>query len=316
MDDAEFLKVFVKYQDSSLGTDELSRFEQELTSDARKRSLFAETLLQATILHEQFRQDAFSVPELRAPSSSGSKSTAGRHWVAAAMLLLGLLLGSGAVWATASPRLVVATEIVSNLVDGGFEANPGPPTVGFPSRIGVWSGDGFELASEGAKQGRRRLRFAKVEPDANLPQARAIACDLFQLVDLRGLIGRRHEQGTSVLELSAEFMDARAKNTNPSVSFFCQIYLFQGDPAHLHQTWPLNVGEAVASGSASTTTLGESGWRNVTARCLMPPEADFAVIHLSAMPNLRVPMPNDLFADDVRLVVKTQPLLPMSGPQR
>ncbi len=208
------------------------------------------------------------------------------------------------------------TESVSNLVDGGFEADPAPPTVGFPIRAGVWGGDGFELAGEGAKQGRRRLRFAKAEPDANMPQGRAIACDLFQLVDLRGLIGRRHQQGTSVLELSSEFVDARAENTNPSVSFFCQIYLFQGDPALVHQTWPLNIGEAVASGSASTTTLGKSGWRNVTARCLVPSEADFAVIHLSALPNLRGPMPNDLFADDVRLVVKTQPPLPGSGPER
>ncbi len=93
MDDVDFLKQIIRYQDRSLDPDELSRFEQELTSDARKRSLFAETLLQATMLHEQFRQDAFRVPELRAPSSPGSKSTAGRHWVAAAMLLLGLFVG-------------------------------------------------------------------------------------------------------------------------------------------------------------------------------------------------------------------------------
>jgi hypothetical protein len=35
------------------------------------------------------------------------------------------------------------------------------------------------------------------------------------------------------------------------------------------------------------------------------------VIHLIALPNLRVGMPDGLFVDDVRLMIKTQPLLPL-----
>jgi hypothetical protein len=71
------------------------------------------------------------------------------------------------------------------------------------------------------------------------------------------------------------------------------------------------ISEAALSGSAETTTLGKSGWRNVTAKCFVPSEVDFAVVHVAARPNLRVPMPNGLFVDDVRLVTKAQPVLPV-----
>jgi hypothetical protein len=35
------------------------------------------------------------------------------------------------------------------------------------------------------------------------------------------------------------------------------------------------------------------------------------VVHVAARPNLRVPMPDGLFVDHVRLVTKAQPVLPV-----
>jgi hypothetical protein len=43
----------------------------------------------------------------------------------------------------------------------------------------------------------------------------------------------------------------------------------------------------------------------------MPSEADFAVIQLAARPNIRPALLESLYADDVRLTLKTQPALPV-----
>jgi hypothetical protein len=71
--------------------------------------------------------------------------------------------------------------------------------------------------------------------------------------------------------------------------------------------------KAIALGSAQVTTLGGSGdaWKHLTAKSLVSAEADFAVVQISARPNLRVPMPPQLFVDDVKLTLKTQPSLPV-----
>ncbi len=105
----------------------------------------------------------------------------------------------------------------------------------------------------------------------------------------------------------------RPKSRRPSVTFFCQLFLFKGDAASLHQTWPNNLSQAIASGSAEVTTLGANGdaWKQLTAKSLVSAEADFALVQISARPNLRVPMPLQLFVDDVKLTLKTQPSLPV-----
>lgn len=147
------------------------------------------------------------------------------------------------------------------------------------------------------------LRFVKAEGDANAQDGRAMACDVFQLVDLRPLQANLSAVGDSRLELSANFLDTRPQNTKPSVSFFCQIFLLKGDAGSVYQTWPNNITEAIASGSAQVTALGGDGgaWRQLTAKSLMSAEADFAVVQISARPNLRVAMPPGLFVDDVKL---------------
>jgi hypothetical protein len=114
-----------------------------------------------------------------------------------------------------------------------------------------------------------------------------------------------------VLELSADFLDSRPHGTNPSITFYCQLYLFRGEALRTRENWPAMISESISSGSAQTTTLGESAWKTVTARCFATDEADFAVVHVSAMPNLRVPMPENLFVDNVKLVLRTQPKLPV-----
>ena len=312
MDENQFLDLVMRYQDATLTPDERARLEQALASEETKRRLYAETLLQSAALCDQFRQDA-----VYTPVASRKETWTGRvrthSALATAMLILGImvgLIGSGVVLAMTKVRLVITTEELSILRDGGFESQVGGLSLGFPRRSGVWGGDRTEVVTSGATQGSHRLQFVQAEADPATPQGRAIACDLFQLVNLRDLPQQPHGQDSSSLELSARFLDARAGNTQPSVTFFCQIYLFRGDLTTMHETWPTRISEAVSSGSAEVTTLGDSGWRLVTARCLSVEDADFAVVHIAARPNLRGPMPADLFADDVKLTLKTRPSLP------
>lgn len=303
MNDTDFLALAMRHQDGALTPDEMAALETAMRDDPAKRQLFAETQLRSMALHDRFRQEAF-----RLESAPKKRIT----WIArplaamAAGLLIGLFSASF-VWAISAPK--ATTERLLSLLNGGFEEDR--LETGFPHRTGVWSGDEAAITD-------RQLRFIAPGSDSNDPSARAVSCDVFQLVDLRSLRHSVSEEGESVLELSANFLDARPHNSKPSVTFFCQLYLFQGDPAELHKGWPQSITDALASGSAQVTTLGADakGTRILTAKCLVPAEADFAVVQIAARPNVRPAKLESIFADDVKLTLKTRPSLPVRIVQR
>jgi hypothetical protein len=293
----------MRFQDGALTSDEITALEAAMRDDPAKRQLFAETQLRSMALHDRFRQEAFRI----APVAK-KRLTWTTHPIAsmAAGLVIGLFCAS-IVWAISSPK--ATTERLFSLTNGSFDESR--LETGFPRQTGVWSGDEAAIADG-------KLRFVAPGSDSNDPSARAIACDVFQLVDLRPLRHTLRQEGDDVLELSANFLDARPYNTKPSVTFFCQLYLFQGDPAALHETWPRSITDAVASGSAQVTTLGSrtTEWKALTARCLVPAEADFAVIQIAARPNLRPTKLESIFADEVKLTLKSSPELPTRIVQR
>lgn len=304
MNDTDFLALLMRHQDNAMTPDEMTALESAMRDDPAKRGLFARTQLASTALHDRFRQEAYRV---------GSATTERKTWLKrplaamAAGLALGLFSAS-IVWAISSPT--ATTERVFSLINGSFdESRIGS---GFPHQTGFWSGDKAEILREG------RLRFIAPGSDSDDPGARAISCDVFQLVDLRPLQRTMSQEGDSVLELSADILDARPQHTKPSVTFFCQLYLFQGEVNSLRQTWPQCIPDALASGSAQLTTLGSDtgATRTLTARCLVPAGADFAVIQIAARPNLRPAKLEALYADDVRLTLKKQPALPVRLVQR
>jgi hypothetical protein len=298
MNDTDFLHLLMRHQDGVLTPDELATLETAMRDDTAKRRLFAEAQLRSTALHDHFRQEAFRV----APPPKKRITWITRPIASMAAGLLIGLFGASLVWAISSPR--VTTERLFSLINGNFD-EPRIAT-GFPRQTGMWSGDAASIADG-------KLRFLAPGSDSADPRARAISCDVFQLMDLRPLRPLLNPEGDSVLELSADFLDARPANTRPSVTFFCQLYLFGGELAAAHETWPQNNTEALATGSAQATTLGidSKGTRTLTAKCLVPAEADFAVIQIAARPNLRPAKLDALFADNVKLTLKNQPRLPM-----
>ncbi len=313
MNDTDFLAQAMRYQDGGLMPDELTAFEAAILDDPAKRQLFADTQLHSMALHDRFRQEAFrrDADNPVCASSRTDKSVC-FTWITrpitamAAGLVIGLFSAS-IVWAISSPK--ATTERLFSLLNGSFDENR--LERGFPHQTGFWSGDEAAIRDG-------QLRFIAPGSDSGDPTGRAISCDVFQLVDLRPLRHTLSPEGDSVLELSTDFLDTRPPNTKPSVTFFCQLYLFQGDLASLHEVWPQTNAEALASGSAQVTTLGADvrGVRTLTAKCLIPAQADFAVIQIAARPNLRPAKLDELSADNVKLTLKTQPTLPVRIVQR
>ena len=326
-------ELLLESRTRTLSGAEREELNATLRTDEDARSHAAQMLMDDAALAEQLR--AAQMESLLSADSGGMLGAAQPfaevkrrsgwfQWrpltAAAAGVVLGLFCATVA-WAMASPRAVATMTRVFALEDGSFEKMSGAVPAGFPKQSGVWSGDDSEVVSAGdakPKDGAHMLRFVSPGADANDPNGRAISCDVFQLVDLRSLREHGSAQGDSVLELSAEMLDARPFNTRPSVTFFCQLFLFKGDPAKAHEAWPLNNGDALGSGSAQLTTLGNgpAAWKKLTARCLLPAQADYAVVQLAARPNLRPTKLESLFMDDVKLTVKTQPSLPVRIVQR
>jgi len=313
MNDTDFLAQAMRYQDGVLTPNEIAAFETAMRDDPAKRQLFADTQVRSMALHDRFRQEAFRrdtgtpVCESKRTDRSVCFTWITRPITAmAAGLVIGLFSAS-IVWAISSPK--ATTERLFSLLNGSFDEMR--LERGFPHQTGFWSGDEAAIRDG-------QLRFIAPGSDSGDPTGRAISCDVFQLVDLRPLRHALSPEGDSVLELNADFHDGRAPNTKPSVSFFGQLYLFTGDPGSLYQTWPQSIPEALASGSAQVTTLGSDakGVRTLTAKCLIPAQADFAVIQISARPNLRPAKLDGLSADNVKLTLKTQPALPVRIVQR
>jgi hypothetical protein len=302
---------FAAHEADTLAPDDYAEFQETLRQDAEARQLWFVHQDVGTGLRAHLASEP--LPAAGSPVVPMRRMSCRPITAAAAGVVIGCFSAS-LVWAMAVPK--ATTERLFSLVNGGFESDP--VEAGFPERIGVWSGDEAEVTTGTAREGAQRLRFVKPRSERNDPGGRAISCDIFQLVDLRPLRAASTAGGESLLELSASFLDARPDNTNPSVTFFCQLYLFRGDPAGLHRTWPTDIPEALSSGSAQVTTLGSRSpdWKTLRAKALVPADADFAVIQIAARPNLRPAPLEALFADDIQLTLKTSPPLPVSVVKR
>ncbi|HND54441.1 MAG TPA: hypothetical protein PLV92_18645, partial [Pirellulaceae bacterium] len=203
---------------------------------------------------------------------------------------------------------------LTSLFDPGFEDSSGGIPPGFPRVAGVWSGDEAEVvAANGTihREGAHALRFLKPGPDAGNPDGDAISCDVFQIVDLKPLRASLRDGGDAVLELAADFLDAR-RDSNGSLTFICQIFIFSGDSDSLHQAWPRNLASALGSGAELYDTGGgDLRWKTLTARCLVDSRADFAVVQLGARCNGPRRELSQQYVDRVQLSLKTQPHLPV-----
>ncbi len=239
----------------------------------------------------------------------------------ATCMICGLLGAS--VWAMSAPQFVATVGRVTALVDGGFESQVERLPSGFPRQFGAWSGDLAAIVDGGKlrpAEGQRLLRFERAEREPGLPDRGAASCDVYQLVDLRAL--KKDATGEASLELSVQFRDARTTADGEPVKFICRLYTFAGTPESLGAEWPITQKEALATGSGSFDSTGGTPetWHSVSTKVLLTPQADFAIVHLVAHRPKHlagtVAEFGEQYADDVRLTLKTQPVLPVRVGQR
>jgi hypothetical protein len=281
--------------------------------------------LRAAQMESLLTADAGGMLGAAQPFAEGKRRYGWFQWrpltAAAAGIAVGLFCATVA-WAIASPRAVATMTRVFALEDGSFEKMSGAVPSGFPKQTGVWAGDASEVVNGNVakKQGAHVLRFVRAEGDATVPNSPANSCDVWQLVDLRGLKADG-DGGDVTLELSASFLDARKTRSTARVLFGVRVYAFAGEPSALGAEWPMAIKDALAFGSGQAESWGGAPdkWRTVAAKTMLPPGADFAVVHLVATkwtPRGKAAEFGEQFADDVQFTLKTQPKLPVRITQR
>lgn len=315
------LELARRYVEGTATADETRALEEALRTDAAFRRQF----LRYTHVDAALGSGRLSAASF-APRARVSQRPARFGWLswlpltaAAAGVVFGFFCASVA-WAYTAPRVVATASRLFSLVDGGFEKHAGRLPAGFPFDPGIWSGDEAEMVSSQAvlpKEGRQVLRFIRAGGQALAAAGPAEACDVYQIVDLRPLREQIKTASESMLELSANFLDARTTVGVP-VGFSCHIYLFTGTPESLRSVWPPTARDTLGVGASYIISHGGAeagGWRKVTARCVLTSQADVAVIKLTAGRGERrysqVPELGMQFADAVELTLKTQPVLPV-----
>ncbi len=318
------------YLNASLGDADFARLQSLLRENADARRTLRALSTVDVKLHQVAATNPATLRLLAEPSAVSKSAQVDRSpawfgWLqwrplaaAAAGIVFGLLCASVA-WAVTSPRAMATAERLFALVDGSFEKGSARVASGFPSEFGEWSGDEAEAVAGWAKDGKQALRFVRAEGDPAVPNSRATACDILQLVDLRDA-NAGHEGEDAILELSAAFRDARPAK-GPQVRFACRLFVFTGDPSRVRDEWPLTMRDSLAAGAGNASSLGGAPqqWQVVTAKAVLPAKAEFAVVQIVVMkaaPSGQAAEFGEQFADDIRLTLKTQPKLPVRVAQR
>ena len=237
---------------------------------------------------------------------------------AAAGVIFGLFSAS-IVWAISSPRWAMTISAITSLENAGFEQSLGRLPEHFPNQAGVWCGDAAEVIESQAglpspAQGRRMLRFVRadrVEKGSGHP---AYSCDVFQIVNLAEVKHQVEKGQESSIELSVSFQDLRQPD-GALYNVACSLMLYEQAPAAISGSWPAGRMDADAFSSArlrSPVHGSVDGWSRITARCILPESAKYALIWISA--HQRTASGKEMapvYADDISLIIKTHTPIPL-----
>lgn len=292
--------------DGSASPEDSAQLEAHLRADPLFRTAYVRYIRTDLFLG----RIASDCPETKTVPLRSANLSSSWRWITA--MAAGLVLGmftTSLIFAFSERGSGTPTQL-TKLVDGGFEQNVGRIPSGFPTDFGRWSGDESEVV-RGETKG-AALRFVRAERESLLSSAGAGACDVFQLIDLSAL-KHKTSDGEAALALSVRFRDARREGEGETVRFIARISLFAGSPNSLQAQWPLNRKEALAVGSNQVDSPGGSPDAPIrlTANVFVPPQADFALVHLVAhKPDFKAPesqaaLFGEAFVEDVQLTLKT-----------
>ena len=309
-----------RHLDGQTTTEEAETLSAQIVGDRGVRTRY----LQAAQLHGALADETLALGlDSETPQPEVFHQSRPHRWQfawprgIAAGLVAGLfvgLLGVGMVWAVSTPKSQVSELPVAN---GDFEDSFGLTPIGFPSIFGSWSGDPAEVIKE--PDGNRILRFLETANVKGIPGGGAVACNVFQMIDishLRQQLGLDESGAQVTLELSAKFRREAAPNDAdlPKIKASCTLHLYDAEPETIGEAWPGVIQSAVGIGNKVIRLQPGDETATVTASCLLEPEARIALISLNVHSMLGTTTPVKLggyYADDVKLTVIKQPKLPV-----
>ncbi len=322
MDTMDWDSLIQKHLDGQTNAEEAEALSSRIVADAGIRARY----LQAGQVHGALADEVLALglgddPKVGVASMEKNKpirSFACWPQQLAAAIVAGAfvgLLGIGVAWAIGKPRAEVSS---LNVAHGTFDSLlPGLIVRGFSSRFGEWSGDPVEVVEE--SDGNRRLRFMETGNVKGVPKGGASACNAFQFIDLAAL---RHQWQASdsnarqTLELSATFerKPSSIDEAFPKLRATLRIYLFEADPDIIAEGWPHVLADVITAGKKVVRLEPGETSGEISAVCLLEPEATVALITLGAGVGMESNTPialGNYYADDVELTVTSSPKLPV-----
>jgi len=235
------------------------------------------------------------------------------------MAMVGLavgVFGASAVWALSVPGPSAAGTTIPVLAesfeDGQAKTVPGLPR-GLTDPDGdIWRGDEARVVMAMQEiqpaAGSRMLRFER-STYAGENSPKSAWSDVYRLVDARPYILMAEGRPVTA-RLAADFtMASEACGPDERYSVSVHLYAFDKDisdaPKPLALEWVRE--NCVASGTKRVPIeCGKQGWRRVTVDASLPPEAQFVLLHVSAVRDYPKPTSEPAvfaghFVDDVTL---------------
>lgn len=304
MNEDRFETLFEAWSESRMTPEEAA----ELSALLRRDRSACEKFRAAAAFHAQLHTAADSLTlDAATASQTVSFPTFSRPMgLVAALLAVGLTVSSfGWLLAARSDR---AETRPLEITDGGFELLKGSVPAGFPTRAFSWGGDPSEIVA--LEDHPTVLRFLEAAGEPSVPNSPRQSCDVFQIVDIRGVRDRLLNSEEAFAELQLSLKDGRPAGSEP-VRFIAKVYVFEGSPTDIIGHWPPVADQTLGSGAGFRVTRGNTGWTPMTTRCVVPPTAGFLVVQIGAgsagEPGSTSPRLGRQYADDVRLTLRTRP---------
>lgn len=297
-------QLFAVRSDETITVAEHQELLQALRTDAEARRLW--------FVHQDVEVGLRT--QLKAPSVVVPLSRRWLQWrpltAAAAGLVIGLFSAS-MVFAYGLPKVV---RQVLALANAGFEGSVAPMPDGLPVRFGVWSGDYAEVV--GAQQGivprKGKHMFRFLRSDSREPSSSGGTIfngNMYQLIDVRTW-REAVASGMAVVDWSAWFNCAPEASGTKS-KFEASVWAFAGDTSFVRKNWEEKLHQELAYSSWKIIADDDlKSWQPIAGSMILPPDTDFLVIELKAVPGMPSPVNGAVtfsghYADDVQLVLRT-----------
>lgn len=285
---SEFRNLMSALSDGTLSRDGMDRLNRLLQSDPIAQEEYLDHMFLEGLLEREFGAvlscgDDTMATACMAPSTGMPALLPERRfrvfriaarWSVAVLATAAILMVDWLAWdrQPAAPRIHPL-----DVVNSGFES--GLARQDARHAMAAWYGDEADVVERFSDviplEGNRMLRFvkSKVKPED--------ACELYQIVDLRGVSEIIANRPTSV-SASAFFNGVPEDLAANDFAFGITVFAFSGDPSEHVHVWPMRWKQALTfSGSQMHADADVNSWQQVTAQLPLPADTEFLMIQLA-----------------------------------